>query len=224
MPLKRRVRHGSNSSSSHVIKPAALIANNNLPVSATALKQNGSGLSKQQQQLDRNNYLSSLTKDQLKVECRKRGQKTTGNKTELVLTFYLILTKIVLFVGFIVVVWIELIFLQQRGQCLHVSPIRDTFLFRSNLIQLSIGKSIYSTKKISSLQQFTHLFIQLVVWNACLCVFVFCWAVVYFADCCTFCFFLLFLMHHITVNAHIKCIECFRLYYWTKMQSVFVFH
>lgn len=85
MPLKRRVRHGSTSSSSHVIKPAALIANNSVPASATALKQNGSALSKQQQQLDRNNYLSSLTKDQLKVECRKRGQKTTGNKTELVL-------------------------------------------------------------------------------------------------------------------------------------------
>lgn len=85
MPLKRRVRHGSNSSSSHVIKPAVLIANNSLTVSATNLKQNGSGISKQQQQLDRNNYLSSLTKDQLKVECRKRGQKTTGNKTELVL-------------------------------------------------------------------------------------------------------------------------------------------
>lgn len=83
MPLKRRVRHGSNSSSSHIIKPAVLIANNNLAVSATNLKQ--CGISKEQQQLDRNNYLSSLTKDQLKVECRKRGQKTTGNKTELVL-------------------------------------------------------------------------------------------------------------------------------------------
>lgn len=85
MPLKRRVRHGSNSSSSHIIKPAVLIANNSLAVSATNIKENGSGISKQQQQLDRNNYLSSLTKDQLKVECRKRGQKTTGNKTELVL-------------------------------------------------------------------------------------------------------------------------------------------
>lgn len=84
MPLKRRVRHGSNSSSSHIIKPAVLIANNNLS-SATNLKQNGSGISKQQQQLDRNNYLSSLTKEQLKIECRKRGQKTTGNKMELVL-------------------------------------------------------------------------------------------------------------------------------------------
>lgn len=92
MPLKRRVRHGSNSSSSHIIKPAVLIANNNLAGSATNLKQNGSGISKQQQQLDRNNYLSSLTKDQLKIECRKRGQKTTGNKTELVFTLKKTLT------------------------------------------------------------------------------------------------------------------------------------
>lgn len=39
---------------------------------------------KQQQQLDRNAFLLTLTKDQLKVECKKRGQKTTGTKTELV--------------------------------------------------------------------------------------------------------------------------------------------
>lgn len=43
---------------------------------------------KQQQQLDRNAYLLTLTKDQLKVECRKRGQKTTGTKTELVLYWF----------------------------------------------------------------------------------------------------------------------------------------
>lgn len=40
---------------------------------------------KQQQQLDRNAFLLTLTKEQLKVECRKRGQKTNGTKTELVL-------------------------------------------------------------------------------------------------------------------------------------------
>lgn len=28
--------------------------------------------------------LLSMTKEELKTECRKRGQKTTGNKTELV--------------------------------------------------------------------------------------------------------------------------------------------
>lgn len=44
---------------------------------------------KQQQQLDRNAFLLTLTKDQLKVECRKRGQKTTGTKTELVALFSL---------------------------------------------------------------------------------------------------------------------------------------
>lgn len=37
-----------------------------------------------QQQLDRNSYLGALTKSQLKIECRKRGSKTTGNKTNLV--------------------------------------------------------------------------------------------------------------------------------------------
>lgn len=39
---------------------------------------------KEQQQLDRNNYLFGLTKEQLKIECRKRGQKLTGNKNQLV--------------------------------------------------------------------------------------------------------------------------------------------
>lgn len=28
--------------------------------------------------------MASMTKEQLKIECRKRGQKTSGNKTELV--------------------------------------------------------------------------------------------------------------------------------------------
>lgn len=31
-----------------------------------------------------NEQLLTLTKEQLKVECRKRGQKTTGNRKELV--------------------------------------------------------------------------------------------------------------------------------------------
>lgn len=39
---------------------------------------------KEQQQLERNNYLLGLTKEQLKVECRKRGQKLTGTKDQLV--------------------------------------------------------------------------------------------------------------------------------------------
>lgn len=40
---------------------------------------------KQKQQLERNEYLESLTKEQLKIEAKRRGQKTTGTKTELVL-------------------------------------------------------------------------------------------------------------------------------------------
>jgi hypothetical protein len=45
----------------------------------------GDGLTaKQQQQLERNAFLETQTKDQLRQECRRRGQKTTGNKTELV--------------------------------------------------------------------------------------------------------------------------------------------
>lgn len=39
---------------------------------------------KQQHQLQRNAYLSTLNKDQLKLECRKRGQKTSGTKLDLV--------------------------------------------------------------------------------------------------------------------------------------------
>lgn len=39
---------------------------------------------KERQQLERNTYLLGLSKDQLKAECKRRGQKTTGTKTELV--------------------------------------------------------------------------------------------------------------------------------------------
>lgn len=39
---------------------------------------------KQKQQLQRNEYLESLTKEQLKIEAKRRGQKTAGTKTELV--------------------------------------------------------------------------------------------------------------------------------------------
>lgn len=57
---------------------------------------------KQQQQLERNQFLVALTKDQLRVECRKRGQKTNGNKTELVFriqyTQHTILLLVVFFV------------------------------------------------------------------------------------------------------------------------------
>lgn len=109
MPPKRRIRNGSYPSAAHILKPlissslpsaaavaatasAAILANSaanyNHPNSSEFSVANGSVLApltvKQQQQLERNNYLTSLTKDQLKVECRKRGQKINGNKTDLV--------------------------------------------------------------------------------------------------------------------------------------------
>lgn len=40
---------------------------------------------KQKQQLQRNEFLEHLTKEQLKIEAKRRGQKTAGTKTELVL-------------------------------------------------------------------------------------------------------------------------------------------
>lgn len=41
---------------------------------------------KQKQQLQRNEFLESLTKEQLKSEAKRRGQKTSGTKSELVLS------------------------------------------------------------------------------------------------------------------------------------------
>lgn len=40
---------------------------------------------KQKQHLQRNEFLESLTKEQLKIEAKRRGQKTTGTKIELVI-------------------------------------------------------------------------------------------------------------------------------------------
>lgn len=48
---------------------------------------------KQQHQLQRNAYLSTLNKDQLKLECRKRGQKTSGTKLDLVYMHFYIKKK-----------------------------------------------------------------------------------------------------------------------------------
>lgn len=58
------------------------LVNNNQRTSS-----NGTGnvlTAKQHHQLQRNAYLSTLNKDQLKLECRKRGQKTSGTKLDLV--------------------------------------------------------------------------------------------------------------------------------------------
>lgn len=72
----------------HQVNPSVQLNPTVATVTAIGANTNGSTLStftaKQQQQLDRNAFLLTLTKDQLKVECRKRGQKTTGTKTELV--------------------------------------------------------------------------------------------------------------------------------------------
>lgn len=74
----------------HPIKSTATYLNSTTPT----ITSNGGKVSaitftvKQQQQLDRNAFLLTLTKDQLKIECRKRGQKTTGTKTELVARLY----------------------------------------------------------------------------------------------------------------------------------------
>lgn len=109
---KRRSRHGQNSTSSastlNNIKANGIIyTTNNLnntnhhlnAIASTNKIGNGITVSggstsqltlKQQQQLDRNAYLSTLTKYQLQIECRKRGQKTTGTKAELVFEFRLL--------------------------------------------------------------------------------------------------------------------------------------
>lgn len=70
------------------IGTVASSANANAAVTAIAAVPSTFTL-KQQQQLDRNAYLLTLTKDQLKVECRKRGQKSTGTKAELVFMPYI---------------------------------------------------------------------------------------------------------------------------------------
>lgn len=96
MPPKRRLRNG--------VPPAPLLVRPAVPivVSSTALyraEANGDGgLSsavsvssadqqltlKQQQQLEKNELLIGQTKEQLRRECRKRGQKNSGSKAELV--------------------------------------------------------------------------------------------------------------------------------------------
>jgi len=52
---------------------------------------------KQKQQVQRNEYLESLTKEQLKIEAKRRGQKTLGTKSELVLSSLPIKTSLCTF-------------------------------------------------------------------------------------------------------------------------------
>jgi SAP domain len=104
MPSQKKSRQGSNSTAAKLISRAnssktlnhSLCNNSEYPSNAHGATSNhennnhtienyGDGLTaKQQQQLERNAFLDTQTKDQLKQECRRRGQKTTGNKTELV--------------------------------------------------------------------------------------------------------------------------------------------
>jgi len=105
MPIQKKSRQGSNSTAAKLISRAnssktlnhSLCNNSEYPSNGHAASSNydhvnnhtienyGDGLTaKQQQQLERNAFLDTQTKDQLKQECRRRGQKTTGNKIELV--------------------------------------------------------------------------------------------------------------------------------------------
>lgn len=102
MPKKRSSQAGSNSATAKLISKINKFGQNVINNSASdpALDQsphNGHHLSyynddeevfvltaKQKLQLQRNEYLESLTKEQLKIEAKRRGQKTAGTKIELV--------------------------------------------------------------------------------------------------------------------------------------------
>lgn len=93
--LKRSSRIGSNSATAKLISKANFGMQNNInndnDDSADELNENSYKLdeivvftAKQKQQLQRNEFLESLTKEQLKSEAKRRGQKTSGTKSELV--------------------------------------------------------------------------------------------------------------------------------------------
>lgn len=101
MPKKRSTQSGSNSVTAKLIskinKFGQNTINNNSSSFDQANDQNPRNFgydddddevfvlsAKQKQQLQRNEYLESLTKEQLKIEAKRRGQKTAGTKTELV--------------------------------------------------------------------------------------------------------------------------------------------
>lgn len=103
MPKKRSSQSGSNSATAKLISRINKFgqnAINNISFDLTSdyNPRNSNHLSyeddnddevfvltaKQKQQLQRNEYLESLTKEQLKIEAKRRGQKTAGTKTELV--------------------------------------------------------------------------------------------------------------------------------------------
>lgn len=100
MPKKRSTQSGSNSATAKLISKINkfgqnVINNNNSAVEANEQDPRQASYyddddevfvltAKQKLQLQRNEYLESLTKEQLKIEAKRRGHKTAGTKTELV--------------------------------------------------------------------------------------------------------------------------------------------
>lgn len=92
MPVKRRERLGNEITGLSSVKQQPGIINKLIKQTNSGTNSNNNSINindnnnliLKQQQLDRNSYLGALTKSQLKIECRKRGSKTTGNKTNLV--------------------------------------------------------------------------------------------------------------------------------------------
>lgn len=98
MPKKRSSQSGSNSVTAklisrinkfghNVINNSFDQANDGSPRSASYDDDDDEVFvltAKQKQHIQRNQYLESLTKEQLKIEAKRRGQKTAGTKTELV--------------------------------------------------------------------------------------------------------------------------------------------
>lgn len=107
MPVKRASRQGSNSIAAKLISKAnnfginSNINNNYDEDEFNDIEHHQNGINyhssfddddevfvltaKQKQQIQRNEFLESLTKEQLKSEAKRRGQKTSGTKSELVL-------------------------------------------------------------------------------------------------------------------------------------------
>lgn len=98
MPVQKRIsRQGSNALTAKLITRANNIDNIETSKNNYFSVENGDAneneqqfdefevlTAKQKQQLHRNEYLDSLSKEQLKIEAKRRGQKTSGTKSELV--------------------------------------------------------------------------------------------------------------------------------------------
>jgi hypothetical protein len=122
MPKKRSSQSGPNSATAKLIsrinKFGQNVINNSFDQAYELIPRNSNHLSfddddddedevfvltlKQKQQLARNEYLESLTKEQLKIEAKRKGQKTSGTKTELVQLLIFILLVFLTFVCFFV--------------------------------------------------------------------------------------------------------------------------